>query len=114
VRAVLLCAFLGALLGSLMHGCTQVPPVQDARQVLAKVLVYADDAVALTQAVCKAAPGSRPCEVLVSALDTLFQKAVALEDAINRGEEVSDRVAALEAELRSLRDLAENLLRSIV
>ena len=121
MKSVLAAALAGALAVQLAYcsGCASVPPVAehvqaastDARAVLQKALVMAEDAVAVTRFICSIDETSKPCQVLVIALTHFYDAAVVAEDALNRGDTVD--MAALEAQIRQILAYAQNVSRSI-
>ena len=120
MKAVLAAALAGALAvqGLYCSGCASgpvAPQVEtaklDARALLHKALTHAEDAVAIARFVCTVDEASKPCRVLVAALNAFYSKAVIVEDALNRGDTVD--LAALEAEIRQILAYAQNVQRSI-
>jgi hypothetical protein len=91
-----------------------VPTPKDARAVLAQAIEYGQDAAAATKAVCTFSPTGEACEYLIKVLDTLFEKAVEIEAALNAGEDMSEEVADLERALKVVLDQARAIVKRLV
>lgn len=84
-----------------------------ARDLLAKALYYAQDAVAVRGAVCAIDGGGKACQELTSALDTFFALAVKVEDAINAGEDMTAEIGALEDLISAILYRAQSVARGM-
>ena len=112
MKAVIGWALAGALAIKLLSGCAgSVPEPKDARMVLATAVGYAQTAAEATKLVCSVDPEGKPYDILMNALDKAFAAGAAIEAALNRGEDVSDQVEALEQSLMGIYETAQVMLK---
>lgn len=85
-------------------GCASAPdPVPTARGYLHEALAYAAQGQQAAEIVCEFQPQGDACEYLSYALDRFYALAVAVEIALNKGEDVSES-------LKALKSIAEEIL----
>lgn len=108
-------AALGALIAHLMTGCKSLPEAREVPQeVLQDLLYYADGAERVTVEICQLDKGGKACQFLARALDEFYSRAVIVEEAMNRGEDVTERVEALAAEAEAIWRAAQEYLKGAV
>lgn len=109
---------LALLLTGCCAGCATAPEkaaeVREVSQdILGDLLFYAEGAQAVTLQLCKLDREGKPCRFLVLALDAFYSRAEQVEAAMNAGEDVSDRLESLLAEVKALYRVAQDFLKGI-